>query len=293
MKKEEERLRREVEAILGRMEEIDRAEDQEYGDCRGDELPQELATREKRLEVIRRAKAELEAEARAKAEKEQVRRREKAAKKGKTYRPKNDPGQAVPRDKDQKNFTDPDSRIMKNANKAYVQAYNAQACVDAKTHIVVAAGLYNQAADSRLLPEQVEQIKKNTGRYPEELSADAAYFSAENLKYLEQAGIEAFIPPDKIRHSDWRRQIPYAGPIPDELSLADRMRFKLRTRQGRERYKNRQTSVEPVFGYIKEELGLRQFLLRRLQKVCSYWRFTCGVFNLMKLFRTGAVVQAG
>jgi transposase len=292
MKKEEEQLRRQISDILDQMEQIDRAEDKEYGERRGDELPAELATREKRLEAIRRAKAELEAEACEKAEKEQAKRREKAAKKGKTYRPKNDPAKAVPRDQDQKNFTDPESRIMKNADKAFIQGYNAQACVDAKTHIIVAAGLYNQAADTELLQEQVEQVKENTGHCPEELSADAGYFSADNLEYLAQEGIEAYIPPDKIRHSDWRRQAPCEEPIPEDVSLADQMRLKLRTRSGRERYKNRQTSVEPVFGYIKEEIGLRQFLLRRLEKVRSFWRFTCGVHNLMKLFRAGVVVQA-
>lgn len=292
MKKEEELLRRQIDGILDQMEQIDQTEDKEYGNRRGDELPAELATREKRLEAIRRAKAELEAEAREKAEKEQSKRRGKAAKQGKGYRPKNDPVKALPRDQDQKNFTDPDSRIMRNADKAFIQGYNAQACVDAKAHIIVAADLYNQAADTELLQEQVEQIKENTGRRPKELSADAGYFSAANLEYLAQEGIEAYIPPDKIRHSEWRRNVPYEGPIPEDISLADQMRLKLRTGPGRERYKLRQTSVEPVFGYIKEELGVRQFLLRRLEKLRSFWRFTCMVHNLMKIFRARIAVPA-
>ena len=104
-----------------------------------------------------------------------------------------------------------------------------------------------------------------------------------NREFLEKQEIEAFIPPDKIKHSEWRTQISPSGRIPKNASRKYRMRRKLRTKHGRERYKLRQTSVEPVFGYIKEQLGLRQFLLRGLDKVRSIWRFTCAVHNLMKL----------
>lgn len=291
MKQEEERLRREIDAILDLMEKTDRAEDKKYGHRRGDELPAELATRQKRLEAIRRAREELEAEARARAAKEQARRREEAAQQGKSCRAKGDPAKAVPRDRDQRNFTDPESRIMKNADKAFIQAYNAQACVDAETGIIVAADLSNQAADAPLLPAAIEQVEENTGRTPKEVSADAGYYSADNLAYLAARGIEAYIPPGKIKHNEWRELKPPRGRMPQDISLRDLMWRKLRTKHGRERYKLRQTSVEPAFGIIKEVFGLRQFLLRGLEKVRSIWRFTCGVHNLMKLFRAGFRVK--
>lgn len=291
MHKEEARLRQEVQKLLEQMEQTDQAEDRKFGSRRGDELPAELATREKRLAAIQKAKAELEAEARAKQEQKQAQRQEKAKKQGKSTRARREPVKAVPRDRDQRNFTDPESRIMLNSDKAFVQAYNAQACVDAQTHVIVAAELSNQARDVTLLPEQIEQIQANTGRYPQELSADAGYYSQSNLEFLSGKGIEAFIPPEKIRHREWRAQKALRGRLPRDASAKYLMRRKLRTKRGRERYKLRQTSVEPVFGYLKEVFGLRQFLLRGQEKVRSNWRFACAVFNLLKLYRAGVRLQ--
>lgn len=293
MKKERERLRREADQILKEMERTDQAEDKKYGNRRGDELPEELSTREKRLRAIENAMAELEAEARERREKEQAKRQGKAKKQGKAYKPRQDSADAQPRDKDQKNFTDPESRIMKNSDKAFIQAYNAQASVDADTHIIVAADLTNQAADTEHLPEQIDQVKANTGRYPQRALADAGYYSVTNLEHLNDKQIEAFIPPEKIKHNDWRQQKAPRGRIPQDASAEYRMRRKLRTKEGRMRYKRRQTSVEPVFGYIKEVFGLRQFLVRGRDKVRSTWRFACAAYNLMKLFRAGIRVQPG
>lgn len=287
MKKEEQRLREEIERMLKEADEIDRLEDKEYGDKSGWELPEELSTREKRLKAIRRAKAELEREARERHEKEQAERREEAESRGKRHRPAKDPEDAKPKESDQWNFTDPDSRIMVNSDKAFIQGYNAQAAVDAETHITVAADLGNQASDSGYLPEQVLQVVENTGRFPREVSADAGYYSDKNIEFLEKKGIEVFIPPDKVRHSEWRTQKAIRGPIPRNATRKYLMRRKLRTKRGRERYKLRQTSVEPVFGFIKEGLNLRQFLLRGLEKVRSMWRFTCAVHNIWKMFRAG------
>ncbi|MBV1734760.1 MAG: IS1182 family transposase [Candidatus Desulforudis sp.] len=286
MEKEELRLRQEIDRLLKQVEANDRAEDQEYGNRRGYELPPELATREKRLEAIKKAKAELEAEARAKQEQEEAERQAQSEKNGKPKR-KSKHKDPKPKDKDQRNFTDPESRIMRNSDKAFIQAYNAQATVDAETQIIVAADLTNQAADPTHLPEQVEQVYHNTGRYPKELSADAAYYSAKNLELLSEKGIEAFIPPDKVKHNEWRDQQAIRGPIPKNATTMYRMRRKLRTKNGRERYKLRQVSVEPVFGYVKEQLGLRQLLLRGVAKARSWWRFTCAVHNLLKIFRFG------
>lgn len=110
-------------------------------------MPEHLATAQKRLEAIEKAKAELEAEAREKAQRKQAEQKEKAQKQGKTHRPCKDPKKAKPKARDQRNFTDPDSRIMKNSDKAFIQGYNAQATVDAESQIIVAADLTNQAGD--------------------------------------------------------------------------------------------------------------------------------------------------
>jgi len=293
MEKEENRLRKEAEDILRQMEETDLEEDKKYGNRRGDELPEELSSREKRLEAIKKAKEELEKRAREKAEEAQKKREKEAEKKGKNYKPRKDATQAVPDAKDQYNFTDPTSRIMLNSDKAYIQGFNAQTIVDSETHIIIAADLSNQAADSPHCIDMLEQVEANTGRRPKEFSADAAYFSEDILNTLKEKKIDAFIPPDKIKHSEWRTQKPIRGRIPKDADAKYLMRRKLRTKYGRQRYKLRQTSVEPVFGFIKEELGLRQFLLRGVNKARSSWRFSCAVHNILKMFRAGVRFNEG
>lgn len=285
MNKEEERLHHEIEKFLEEMEQIDQEEDKIYGNRRGDELPEELSTIEKRLAAIKKAKAELERKAREKEEQAEAGRRAKSEKQGKKHQKKKN--SSTPKDKCQYNFTDPESRIMLNAEKAFIQGYNAQGSVDVETMIMVAADVTNQAGDCPHLEDQVKQAAENVGHYPREVSADAGYYSDSNLKYLAGKSIEAFIPPEKVKHSTWRKQKAIRGRIPKDADTKYLMRRKLRTRHGRERYKLRQVSIEPVFGYIKEQLGLRQFLMRGLDKVRSVWRFTCAVYNLMKMFRAG------
>lgn len=264
IEKEEKRLCKEAEQILKDMEKTDQAEDKKYGDRRGDELPEELAAREKRQAAIKKAKAELEERAREKAAETQDKRRKEAKKKSKKYRPRKDIREVRPEARDQYNFTDPTSRIMLNSDKAFIQGFNVQATVDAETHIIVAADLSNQAADSPHFKSLLQQVEQNTGRRPKESSADAGYYSDEIVDFHKQNGIEAFIPPEKIKHSEWRTQKALRGRIPKNATQKYLMRRKLRTKYGRQRYKLRQTSVEPVFGFIKEGLGFRQFLLRGL-----------------------------
>lgn len=285
MKEEERRLTEEIRRYLEEVEANDRAEDDEHGSDSGWRLPPELATAEKRLQAIREAKARLEQRARAEAEAKEAAREAEAAKKGRRARRKQAPSDPLPADKDQINFTDPESRILRSADKAFIQGYNAQLAVDAETHLIVAADLTNQAADTPHLPSQLQQVEANTGRYPRELSADAGYYSKANLQALEERGVEAFIPPEKIRHTAWRKLQPPRGRMPKPMTTRDRMRRKLRTVRGRERYKLRQCSVEPVIGHLKEAMGLRQLLLRGLSKARFEWLFTCTAFNLMKLWR--------
>jgi len=270
MKQEEARLEEEVKRLLKEAEVVDEEEDRRYGkDKRGDELPRELARRESRLKKIREAKAALEAEEEART------------------------AQAVaPEDKRQHNFTDPESRIMVSSEKSFVQAYNCQAAVDSQSQVIVACEATNQASDKPHLKAMMEQVTANIGSKPEKLSADAGYFSEENLKLMEKEGVEAYIPPDKQRHTSPLPPAP-RGRIPEGLSLKERMRRKLRTKKGQSIYSKRKVSVEPVFGQIKQARGFRQFLLRGLRKVSAEWRLICLTHNLLKLHTTRrwAIVQ--
>lgn len=285
MKNEEDRLTRQINEYLEEAERIDREEDARYGKGNGWSLPEELSTAEKRRDAIRKAMAELEAEAREKVEKEQAVQKEKAEKSGKQHKPRKKASEAIPQDKAQRNFTDIESRIMRNSDKAFIQGYNGQIAVDAETQIIVAADISNQSADVVHLPDIVKQTIANTEQLIKEVSADAGYYSEKNLLFLEEATIEALIPPEKIKHNEWREAKPPRGRIPKNADRKYLMRRKLRTKRGRARYKLRQTSVEPVFGFIKEQLNLRQFFHRGLNKVRNYWRFICSVANFMKIYR--------
>jgi len=287
MEKEEKRLREEIRQYFEDVEATDQEEQERYGMKRGDELPDHLKTEKQRLEVIRQAMAELEEEARRKAAAEQEKRREKAAKEGRTYQPRKDPDDAVPSPKAQRNFTDPDSRIMKNADKAFIQGYNAQAAVDVDSQIIVAAQLTNQAADGPHLGGMVEQVGQVTGSLPQEVLADAGYFSEDNVTALEEQGMSVLIPPERVRHRQWRERCLSPSPPLKDGSVSEWMSYRLKLPKNRERYRKREQSVEPVFGQIKAARGLRQFLLRGLEKVSALWQLECAVHNLLKLYRAG------
>jgi hypothetical protein len=270
MKEEQQRLEAEVRELLQRARDVDEEEDRRYGKGkRGDELPRELAFRESRLKKIREAKAALEAEAKEAAERGRA--------EGKEH-----PG--VPEDKAQRNFTDPESRIMPApGGKDFVQGYNAQAAVDSAHQVIVACDVTNQPSDKGQAEPMMEQVRHNTGQPPREMSADAGYFSAKAVREMTELGVEAFIPPDKVRHTAHPILAP-RGRIPKGLSLIERMRRKLRTQRGKKRYALRMETVEPVLGQIKQARGFRQFLLRGLRKVKGEWQLICTGHNLLKLF---------
>ncbi len=292
MDREETRLQRDIEEYFADMEAQDRLEDEKFGDRRGDELPEHLSTRKKRVEAIRRARESLEAKARQRAEEESEKRRREAESEGRVYHPRKDPQEARPRDKDQYNFTDPESRIMKSSEGSFIQAYNGQALVDTDSMMIIAGDLSNQAADSLHLLGLVAQYRELMGCDPKELSADAGYYSEAILARLQGWEVEAFIPPDKIKHSEWRTMTSPRGRIPKDATRADLMRRKLRTKRGRARYRKRQCSVEPVFGHIKEVQGFRQLLLRGQAKARSMWQLVSAAHNLWKLYRKGGVPEA-
>ena len=270
MKEKETQLAAEVAELLRRAQEVDDEEDRRYGkDKRGDELPEELAFRKGRLEKIREAMAALEAEAQAAAEAE-----------GKEH-----PG--VPEDKAQRNFTDAESRIMPGpGGRDFLQAYNCQAVVDHAHQVIVAARATNQSSDQQQAAAMMQETIDNVGAVPREVSADAGYYSAKAVDDLQALGVDPFVAPEQTRHG---RVVPPAprGRIPKHLSPRDRMRRKLRTKRGRQRYALRMETVEPVFGQIKAGRGFRQFLLRGLEKVQGEWSLICTGHNLLKLFRCG------
>ena len=247
MKEKAAQLAAEVAELLRQAQAADDEEDRRYGkDKRGDELPQELAFREGRLEKIREAMAALEAEAQAAGEQAE-------AEGGKH------PG--VPDDKAQRNFTDTESRIMPApGGKDFLQAYNCQAVVDSAHQVIVAARATNQTSDKQQAAAMMEETIDNVGAVPREVSADAGYYSAKAVDELYALGVDPFVAPEQTRHG---RVVPPAprGRIPSHLSPRDRMRRKLQTKRGRQRYALRMQTVEPVFGQIKQGRGFRQFLL--------------------------------
>jgi len=265
MKQKESETLRQVKEILRRAEQIDEEEDRRYGrDKRGEELPEELATREGRLKKLREAKAALEAEARRKAEAE-----------GK------DPKQAKPPDKAQRNFTDPESKIQKTSD-GFIQGYNAQIAVDEQFQIIVAQHVTPAAVDVNEIVPAVESIEAAMGRSPEQVVADAGYWSEQNVVRLEAKGIESFIATEKMKHGG----IPPAprGRLPKEMTTRQRMARRLRTKRGRKIYARRKAVAEPVFGQIKHARGFTQFLRRGLERVGQEWALVCLAHNLVKHF---------
>lgn len=281
MKKREAELKAEVERWLKAAEGADAQEDKLHGAKRGDEMPDWVTDKQKRLEKIREAKAALEAEAKAAAE-EEMQRRMKAEEKriaegrkksGKTPAPPSE----EPDGKTQRNFTDPESRILKTKD-GYIQGYNAQAAVDAEAQIIVAHSLTQSMSDQDQLVPLMDGIKDNLGRKPKEASADAGYCSEANLEALAERDVTAYLATGRAKHpASVKRNI--TGP------LTKAMRDKLKRAGWRSRYRFRKQTVEPVFGQIKQARGFRQFLLRGIENVKAEWALICTAHNLTKLAR--------
>lgn len=282
MQEKEAEYARQIEALLTRAEEVDRAEDGLYGkNRRGDELPKELQFREKRLKRIREAKQALEAEALETARAEgRVDENDNpiAPKRGKPSR--TPPG--TPKPRAQRNFTDPQSRIMKMGDGSFDQAYNCQAAVDSEAQIIVACKATNASNDKEQVEPMTEQIKGNLNAKPKKMTADSGYYSERNVKYLRVQEIDDYVCPDRLKHGDERP--PVRGRIPKGLSFIDRIRRKLLTKKGRITYALRKGIAEPVFGQIKQGRGLRQFLLRGVVKVDGEWSLWCMTHNVLKVW---------
>jgi hypothetical protein len=276
---------------LAEAERVDTEEDAQYGKGRrGDELPEELRRRQTRLAKIEQAMAELEAEAKVRADRKCQAQREKEealAEKGNKRRGKKpkEPDEK-PEPKAQRNFTDPESRIMKDgASKSFEQAYNCQAAVDEIAQVILATNVTQETNDKKQVKPMIENLKQNTGGdRPRKVTADSGYFSEDNINYLQSEQVDEYIAIGRQKHS---QPTPPAsrGRIPNNASVKERMARKLGTAKGRATYKKRKHIVEPVFGQIKEVRGYRRFLLRGLDSVSAEWDLICLTHNLLKLFR--------
>jgi len=272
MKEKQEQLRDEVKQLLEQAEAADEEEDRRHGSQRGDELPEELRRRETRLAKIKLAKKVVEQRA-----------RERAAAEGKSAAQAK---RTKPDDKDQYNFTDPESRIMKGAD-GFVQGYNAQASVEPEMLLIVGQTVTEAANDKQQLEPMVEAIEQQSGQRPEAILADSGYCSEENLAYLESADqperkIDGFIATGKQKHGEHRLPCK-PGPLPKGATKVDRMKRKLQTKVGKAVYAARKCVVEPVFGQIKQARGFRQFLLRGKDKVKGEWALVCLTHNILRL----------
>jgi hypothetical protein len=300
-------LEAEVAGWLRTAEAADAEEDKLHGpDKTGEEMPKWVADKQQRIEKIRQAKAELEAEAKAKAaaeakhqeQDEAAKEREATGRRkgGRTAAPPSD----VPDAKAQKNFTDPESRIMKSRD-GFVQAYNAQAAVDAEAQIIVAQHVTQSGGDSGQLVPLIDAIETNLGRKPAQASADAGYCSEANLAALEARDIDGYVAAGRARDAvagkasaapdtsqpaepDAAQSAgPDAAQPAAKPSRVDAMRAKIKAGGHQSPYRLRKQLPEPVFGQIKEARGFRQFLLRGFENVRAEWAMVCTAHNLRKL----------
>ena len=273
MIEKQKQLKEEVKQLLDQAAAADETEDRYFGSQRGDELPEELRRRETRLAKIKQAKKVVEQRARDKATEEG-----KSAEEAK---------RAKPEDKDQYNFTDPESRIMKSSD-GFVQGYNAQAAVEPKLLLIVGQSVTEAANDKKQLKPMMELIEQQSGQRPEAILADNGYCSEENLAHLEstdkpERNIEGFIATGKQTHGEHRLPAK-RGPLPKGATKVDRMKRKLQTKVGKAVYAARKCVVEPVFGQIKQARGFRQFLLRGKEKVKGEWALLCLTHNVLRLY---------
>jgi transposase len=279
----EPQLEEEVRRLLGEAERTDEAEDQQFGRAvRGDELPRELRRREGRLEKIRAAKERLEVRARARAHE---RMEAKGASDEEIAQAE---ATAIPHAKEQSNFTDPDSRILRTKT-GWIQGYNAQVLVDEASGMILAQEVVAQSADSPRLVPMLNHLEANLDalglapdqRTPAAFTADAGYCSERNLTALEGRRIDAYVATGRERH--YRGGIDPQGRPRTPLRAA--MREKLQTETGRAVYARRKAITEPVHGLIKQARGFRQFLLRGIGKVQMEFTLIALTHNLLKLWR--------
>ena len=288
MQTEEARLQQEIGELLAQAESEDQAEDAQHGsNRRGDELPDELQRRESRLKKIREATAALEEEARAKAAADHEAKNAARAAAGQEPQSIN-LDEIKPEPKAQRNFTDPDSKIVKASNKGWDPCGNAQVLVD-ESQLIIAADVMPQANDVRQVAPLLEQMEANfqaaeITQRPKDFVADAGYYSDDNTQCVRSHDMVPYIATQRLKHHEELPPVP-RGRIPRSLTPKQRMARTLRTKNGRATYKKRKGQVEPVFDQIEQAGGFRQFALRGIAKMQAEWQLVCLTHNLLKLWR--------
>jgi hypothetical protein len=297
MKKEVERLREDIEALVTQASHQDAEDDAALGSRRGDELPAELARREDRLATVEAAMRRLEARAKAEAEAERQRRADAEAERqrtGKTRRGRVPKAvDETPEDKAQMSFTDPELHLMQTNNKGWDYCGNAQASVDGAYQIIVACDVTAEANDqqqavpmAQLTVAHLEQacieIPKDATGAAQKIPAtyDSGYYSAVAVEAVESWGVDPYMATGRQQHHAPESEVSGLPPTAKE-----RMAAKVRTSQGRALYARRKVIVEPVFGQSKEARGFRRFLLRGLANIRGEWCLVCLTHNLLKIWR--------
>ena len=284
----EEQLGREVELLLKKAEQADVDDDPAI------DIPAELARREDRLAAITRAKEEIDRRAQERFAAEQAeyeeklkRRKEQQAKTGKKARGRSPkPPKAGPREKDQVNFTDEESRIMPSS-EGFVQGYNAQAAVDIGSHLIVENHMTQQPNDKQQVEPVLQRMQKTEDRLGKAagLLADAGYFSEDNVKHCEAEKITPYISDSRQRHNlSLEERFKSPLPCPEDADSVTVMAHRLRTPEGKALYAKRKSTVEPVFGIIKEVLGFRRFHLRGFNAAQGEWNLVCMAWNLKRMY---------
>lgn len=287
----EAQLQEEVQQLMLLAEQADQAQVPD-----GMSIPDELALREKRLQVIAEAKAEIQARAKERAQREQAEYEAKmaarAAKEKETGKKPGgkppDPPSGTPQPQDQVNLTDEDSRIMKVHGGGFEQCYNAQAAVAVQSMLVVATEVTQAGNDKQQLLPMVQQLTtqpEELGKV-EQLLADTGYLSAANVDGSDKAGIEPMIAVGREpHHKGLMERFAAAPPAPPaDATAMQKMLHRLKTPEGKKAYGLRKQTVEPVFGIIKSVMGLRQFMLRGLQNVRGEWDLVTMAWNIKRLF---------
>ena len=297
MRKEVDRLREDIAALVTRAYQQDAEDDAALGSRRGDELPAELARREARLATIEaamqrleaRAKADAEAERQQRAAAEAARQRRGPKRRGKVRTPV----QETPDDKAQTNFTDPELQIMRTNNKGWEYCGNAQVSVDAAHQIIVACDVTAEANDKQqaapMAQRTMAHLRQAGIATPTDATGaaqkipamyDSGYYSEAAAIAVEQGGFEPYMATGRQRHRAPEAEVPEPP-----VTATERMAAKVQTPEGRALYARRKVIVEPVFGQIKEARGFRRFLLRGLDHIRGEWRLVCLTHNLLKLWR--------
>ncbi len=285
MKEEEQRLEKEIQQLIEKAQQTDAAEDELHGpENSGDELPDELRRREQRLETIRAAKASLQAE-QAAADRAKGRSpgddRVAGGERPQGGRSKFKREFGEPKPSAQRNFSDPESRIMKT-NQGFQQSYNAQAVVEEGHQLIVAQQVGQSAADNESLAPLVDQVKKNTGRKPRRVLADAGYKGEKNCQALEKRKIRGLV-------AQGRESRQQEGSAESAGPARRRMVKRLKDQRGKRQYRRRKGMLEPAFGWVKQVLGFRQFSLRGLRKVQGEWSLVTLALNLRRMASMEAV----